>query len=110
MRISDWSSDVCSSDLGFDPAALGRQAARAGNPAIPLVARLNELVALEDPPAAGFVHWGATSQDAMDTGLVLQLRAGLAAMEPDLRRLCGALATLAETHADRKSTRLNSSH
>lgn len=84
---------------GFDPAALGRQAARAGNPAIPLVARLNELVASEDPPAAGFVHWGATSQDAMDTGLVLQLRAGLAAMEPDLRRLCGALATLAETHA-----------
>jgi 3-carboxy-cis,cis-muconate cycloisomerase len=89
---------ACRAD-GFDPEALGQDAARAGNPAIPLVKRLIALVAVDDRSAAGFVHWGATSQDAMDTGLALQLRAGLAALEPDLRRLCTALATLAEVHA-----------
>jgi 3-carboxy-cis,cis-muconate cycloisomerase len=89
---------ACQADR-FDLHALGRQTAQAGNPAIPLVQRLTALVAADDPVAAGFVHWGATSQDAMDTGLVLQLRAGLGAMEPDLRRLLAALAALAEAHA-----------
>jgi 3-carboxy-cis,cis-muconate cycloisomerase len=84
----------------FDPEALGQEAAQAGNPAIPMVKQLTALVAADDPAAARFVHWGATSQDAMDTGLVLQLRAGLGAMEPDLRRLSAALAALAEAHAE----------
>src|SRR3954451_14192592 len=47
----------------FDAAEIGRAAARAGNPAIPLVKRLTALVAEGDPEAARFVHWGATSQD-----------------------------------------------
>src|SRR5882724_10359449 len=68
-------------------------------PAIPLVKQLTALVARQDPSAARFVHWGATSQDAIDTGLVLQIRGGLAAIEPDLQRLTAALAALAETHA-----------
>ncbi len=83
----------------FDLAALGREAARAGNPAIPMVRRLTALVAEADPQAARFVHFGATSQDAMDTGLVLQLRAGVATLEPDLERLTAALARLADAYA-----------
>lgn len=83
----------------FDLAALGCEAADAGNPAIPMVKRLTTLVAEADPEAARAVHLGATSQDAMDTGLVLQLRAALAAMAPDQERLASALARLAETHA-----------
>src|SRR3954452_6873090 len=78
----------------FDAAAIGRAAARAGNPAIPLVRRLTALVAEQDEAAARFVHWGATSQDAMDTGLVLQLRAFLGPLEADLGRLATALARL----------------
>jgi 3-carboxy-cis,cis-muconate cycloisomerase len=83
----------------FDVATLAQASARAGNPAIPLVKALTALVAKHDEEASRFVHWGATSQDAMDTGLVLQLRAALDHLESDLARLSGALARLARQHA-----------
>lgn len=83
----------------FDIEALARQTAAAGIPTIPLVKQLTALVAAEDPAAARFVHWGATSQDVMDTGLVLQIGKGLAALAPDLARLAAALAALAERQA-----------
>jgi 3-carboxy-cis,cis-muconate cycloisomerase len=89
---------ACRADR-FDVTALARDTAQAGNPAIPMVKQLTALVAKEDRAAAGFVHWGATSQDAIDTGLVLQMRAGLSNIEPDLQRLVAALAALAEKHA-----------
>jgi 3-carboxy-cis,cis-muconate cycloisomerase len=63
-----------------------------------LVKQLTALVARADPEAAQFVHWGATSQDANDTGLVLQMRQALDIMEADLRALCGGLAKLAQEH------------
>ena len=87
----------CRVDL-FDLPALGEAAASAGNPAIPLVKELTRLVAKSNPEASRYVHWGATSQDVMDTGLVLQLRDALAAIEGDLRRLCETLAQLADEH------------
>src|SRR5262245_64280349 len=59
----------CRAEL-FDPVALAVATQAAGNPAIPLVAQLTALVAKDDPEAARSVHWGATSQDAIDTGLV----------------------------------------
>jgi 3-carboxy-cis,cis-muconate cycloisomerase len=83
----------------FDIEALAGAAAQAGNSAIPLVAALTARVAADDADAARFVHWGATSQDVMDTGLVLQLRTALAALAADLARLASALAALAEKHA-----------
>ena len=55
----------------FDVAALYREAAVAGTPAIPLVRLLTARVEGE---AQNFVHWGATSQDAIDTSLMLQMR------------------------------------
>jgi 3-carboxy-cis,cis-muconate cycloisomerase len=82
----------------FDVEALGRDAARAGNPLIPLALRLTELVAEDDPSAARFVHWGATSQDALDTGLVLQLRRALDPLEAELLRLADVLAGLGAAH------------
>jgi 3-carboxy-cis,cis-muconate cycloisomerase len=89
---------ACRADR-FDLAILGTETARAGNPAIPMVRHLTALVAQDEPEAARFVHWGATSQDAIDTGMVLQIRAGLAALNGDRARLSAALARLAETHA-----------
>ena len=80
----------------LDLAALARQAAAAGIPTIPLVKQLTALVAAEDATAARFVHWGATSQDVMDTGLVLQIGRALAVLKPELQRLSAALARLAE--------------
>jgi 3-carboxy-cis,cis-muconate cycloisomerase len=65
---------------------------------IPLIAALTSLVAEGDAAAARYVHWGATSQDAMDTGLVLQLRHYAAVLREDLDRLSAALAGRAEEH------------
>lgn len=81
-------------------AALAAATAKAGNPAIPMVKALTAKVAAADSEAARYVHWGATSQDAMDTGLILQLRQVLAGIENDLARLSAALAALAEQHRD----------
>ncbi|HTR57797.1 MAG TPA: 3-carboxy-cis,cis-muconate cycloisomerase [Casimicrobiaceae bacterium] len=83
----------------FDVDALAGATALAGNPAIPLVRELTARVAASDAEAARFVHWGATSQDAMDTGLVLQLRTALDVIDADLARLSAALASLARKHA-----------
>ncbi len=82
----------------FDLDDLARAAGVAGTVAIPLVDRLAALVAADDPAAATYVHWGATSQDAVDTGLVLQLRGALDAIAAELRRLADAVAVLADRH------------
>lgn len=82
----------------FDLEVLGREAAAAGNPAIPMVKALTARVKAADPEASRYVHWGATSQDAMDTGLVLQLRTAIGYLQGDLARLAGALAALARDH------------
>ena len=87
----------CKADL-IDIDALASATADSANPAIPLVKQLTELVAKDDPEAAGFVHWGATSQDANDTGLVLQIRKALHLIEDDLNTLCASLAQLAQKH------------
>jgi 3-carboxy-cis,cis-muconate cycloisomerase len=87
----------CRGEL-FGIEALARGAAAAGNTAIPMVKALTALVAKTNQRASGYVHWGATSQDAMDTGLVLQLRAAFDLIDADLDRLAGALARLARKH------------
>lgn len=83
-----------------DLAALAQATALAGNPAIPLVKALTAQVAAHDSAAARWVHWGATSQDVLDTGTVLQLRAALDLLLPRLHALCAGLATLAERERD----------
>ena len=82
----------------FSVDELATQAALSGNAAIPLVKKLTELVAKQSKDAARFVHWGATSQDAMDTALVLQLRRALEVMDQDLARLTTTLASLADKY------------
>jgi 3-carboxy-cis,cis-muconate cycloisomerase len=87
----------CRAEL-FDMGALARATALAGNPAIPLVKQLTALVGKDDKDSMGYVHWGATSQDAIDTGFVLQLREALERIDAELGKLCGALAQLAVKH------------
>ena len=79
----------------FDVYALAVASRAAGNLAIPLV---NALTRAVGDDAKGYVHWGATSQDALDTGLVLQLRDALALLDTDLDRLARALAAQATAH------------
>jgi len=82
---------ACRAEL-YDLDAIAHDAARAGNLAIPMVKHLTARVKDADTLAARYVHWGATSQDALDTGCVLQLRRALSAVEADLSRLIAALA------------------
>ena len=81
----------------YDLAALSSEAAESGNLAIPLVQHLTREVALRDAAAARHVHWGTTSQDILDTALVLRLQA---AVPPILSHLDRA-STAAATHARR---------
>jgi 3-carboxy-cis,cis-muconate cycloisomerase len=87
----------CRAEL-FDLNKLAQDAATAGNLAIPLVKQLTALVRKEDAEAARYVHLGATSQDVIDTGLVLQLRKALAWMVEQLEAICDRLAALSEEH------------
>lgn len=83
----------------YDFQALAQAIASAGNSAIPLVKMLGKVIAASDPDAERYVHLGATSQDVMDTGLVLQLLAAVDLIEADLQRLNEALSQQARHHA-----------
>jgi 3-carboxy-cis,cis-muconate cycloisomerase len=84
----------------FDISALAEAAARSGNVAIPLVKALTAAVAKADAEAARYVHWGATSQDVIDTATMLTLRAAIDALLPDLDRAIAGFAKLARQHRD----------
>jgi 3-carboxy-cis,cis-muconate cycloisomerase len=84
----------------IDFSSLAAAAAGAGNLAIPLVKQLTARVAERDADAARYVHWGATSQDVIDTGLILQLRDALDHIDSELAQLADALAQLADAHRD----------
>src|SRR6195256_1008926 len=84
----------------FDLAALAEAATRSGNLAIPLVKALTADVAKHDAEAARYVHWGATSQDVIDTAAMLGLRAAIGALLPDLDRAIAGFAKLARRHRD----------
>ena len=82
----------------FDLGALAEAATRSGNLAIPLVKALTAKVARADPEAARYVHWGATSQDVIDTATMLTMRAGLDALLTDIDRAIAGFAKLAAQH------------
>lgn len=79
-----------------EPAALGDAAAAAGVPVPALVADLRRR--LRGGPGADWLHWGATSQDIADTGLVLRLRAALPILSARCADLLAALAAQAGAH------------
>lgn len=84
----------CQADL-FDLEILSKAAGLAGNVAIPLIRQLTARVAVIDATAAGHVHWGATSQDVIDTATVLQIGEALKLIESELARLRQVLCELA---------------
>ncbi|MBC1184404.1 3-carboxy-cis,cis-muconate cycloisomerase [Kluyvera sichuanensis] len=90
-------SAACRASI-IDLTTLATAAASAGNLAIPLVKQLTQRVKNTDPEAARYVHWGATSQDAIDTGLMLQLQQALGETETRLARLISVLAEQVMRH------------
>jgi 3-carboxy-cis,cis-muconate cycloisomerase len=81
----------------YDLDAIGQATTRAGSPIIPIV---NALVASCADRHGEWAHWGATTQDIMDTAMILQLRDALALVQADLVAICAGLASLAERHRD----------
>jgi 3-carboxy-cis,cis-muconate cycloisomerase len=89
--------NACKADA-FDIPALAEAATRSGNLAIPLVKALTAAVAKANLDAARYVHWGATSQDVIDTATMLTLRAAIDALLADLDRAIAGFAGLVRKH------------
>jgi 3-carboxy-cis,cis-muconate cycloisomerase len=79
----------------LDLGALAHEASRSATPVIPLVRALSELASDE---GAAHLHQGATSQDIVDTAVMLQVREALVLIEEDLFGLAERLAELADRH------------
>src|SRR5437763_467036 len=80
----------------LDRAELRKEAENVGYPILGLVRQLSAALG----EAGRYVHWGATTQDIMDTAVVLQVRDGLAIVERDLHAVATALQALAVRHRD----------
>lgn len=102
-------------ELGVIPAAAAAEITRKGRAELMDTARIKQLVDLTVHPimplirvfaavcedgAGEYIHWGATTQDIMDTANVLQLKQAWAIFERRLDALCDALADLAREHRD----------
>ncbi|HEY2189963.1 MAG TPA: lyase family protein, partial [Caldimonas sp.] len=90
-------ADACRA--GVDNEAVVAAARGAGSLAIPLVQALTAAVAVRDRAAAGWVHFGSTSQDVIDSGMVIVTGRALDLIDADLDRLAKALLALARAHA-----------
>lgn len=84
-----------------DPAEFGRAAVAGGNPVIPLVERIRaEVTRRAGEQAASAVHLGATSQDVIDTAMVLVAHRALGVVVGDLRECADHAARYARIHRD----------
>ncbi|MEX0316512.1 MAG: adenylosuccinate lyase family protein [Ruegeria sp.] len=85
-------------EVQLDPDALAQATGENGVSVPALVTAFR--TEMQAPEHAAFVHWGATSQDIIDTGLMLRLRQALSLIEADLTAILNSLGDLAETHAN----------
>ena len=94
--ISEAAAAVAACPESLDLARLKRETETVGYPILPLVRQLAERAG----EAGRWLHWGATTQDIMDSAAVLQIREGLGLIETDLTALRGHLAALARRWRD----------
>src|SRR6266851_3345902 len=87
---------IAANPEALDLDRLKRETETVGYPILPLVRQLAERAG----PAGRWLHWGATTQDIMDTASVLQIRDGIQLIESDLALLRGHLAGLARRYRD----------
>ena len=85
---------------GLDAAAIYDAARDAGNPAIPFASAFTAHVTTMNKDAGRYVHFGATSQDVIDTAHMLALKATRDQMLLDLGRVAERLRALALDHAE----------
>lgn len=94
--ISAAAAEIAADPQSLDLVRLQRETANVGYPILPLVRQLAERAG----EAGGWLHWGATTQDIMDSAAVLQIRAGLQLIAEDLAAVRGHLAALARRWRD----------
>jgi 3-carboxy-cis,cis-muconate cycloisomerase len=94
--VAEAIAEACEASA-FEIADIGRDARLGGNPVIPLVAALRLKLSADD---AAFVHYGATSQDVLDSALMLVSKRAIASMVVDLERAVVASAELAAAQRD----------
>ena len=92
--ISQAIAAIADASAPLDFERLKRETANVGFPILPLVRQLAERAG----DAGRWLHWGATTQDIMDSAVVLQIRDALALVEADLEAVRGNLASLAKKH------------
>ena len=92
--ITEAAAAIIAEPRSLDLGRLKRETEMVGYPILPLVRQLADRAG----EAGRWVHWGATTQDIMDTAAVLQIRAGLDLIEQDLTALRGHLAGLAKKY------------
>lgn len=98
--VPQWAADeiAAKADVGkLDFAQMKRETDVVGYPILPLV---HQIAKMCERDAGQYAHWGATTQDIMDSGTVLQLREALDLVAADLDALCTTLAGLAKRHRD----------
>ncbi len=86
--------DAAAPQVTLDPVALGASVRSVGYPVVALVAALSR----QAGEAGRWTHWGATTQDILDTALALQLRDALALLRGSLLATIRALAGQAARH------------
>ncbi len=96
-QISGAAIHRASMEIQIDPGAIAGATGENGVSVPGLVAAFR--AEMNAPEHAQYVHWGATSQDIIDTALMLRLRQALALAETDLRAIIAALAKAAKEHA-----------
>ena len=94
VGIAPASAELPDGHEPFDLAEIVRRARDGGNPVIPLIAELKKA----NPDAAAWIHRGATSQDILDTALMLTAQRARGLILGRLDESIASLATLAETH------------
>jgi 3-carboxy-cis,cis-muconate cycloisomerase len=96
--IPKTAADAIAAAASVDRVDLGELGASTRNVGYPVIGVTKALGRAAGKEAAGYVHWGATTQDIMDTAVVLQMRDGLAAIERDIVAAARALAEKAQAH------------
>jgi 3-carboxy-cis,cis-muconate cycloisomerase len=94
--ISQAERAVANGQVALDLTRLKKETETVGYPILPLVRQLADVAG----EAGRYLHWGATTQDIMDTAAVLQIRAGLGLIEEDLTAARKHLAALARRYRD----------
>ncbi len=92
-------SEACESK-SFNAIPLNQAGAIAGTPVIPLVKEIVSRTKAKSGGAASYIHYGATSQDILDTATVLQLKEAVSQIGRQLQRIESAFSSLAKEHVN----------